>query len=66
MFIETIETRQGLKIASPGEIAFRMGYISAKQLYALAQPLLKSGYGDYLLQILKEEGIEIFPKADVA
>lgn len=66
MFIETIESRQGLKIAAPCEVAYRMGFISAKGLYELAQPLRKSGYGEYLLQILKEEGIEILPEAQVA
>lgn len=60
MFIETIETRQGLKVAAPAEIAYRMNFINAKGLYDLAQPLRKSGYGEYLLQILKEEGIECF------
>lgn len=65
-FIETIESRQGLKIAAPGEVAYRMGFISAKGLYDLAQPLLKSGYGEYLLQILKEEGIEILEPQAVA
>jgi len=53
-FIETIERRQGLKIACPEEIAFRMGYISAAKLRALARPLAKSGYGAYLLKILSE------------
>ena len=53
-FIETVERRQGLKVACPEEIAYRMGYITAKQLEQLAVPLLKSGYGQYLLQILKE------------
>jgi len=53
-FIATLEKRQGLKIACPEEIAFRMGFISASELEALAQPLLKSGYGRYLLQIVKE------------
>ena len=53
-FIETLERRQGLKIACPEEIAFRQGYISAEQLRALAAPLAKSGYGDYLLRILSE------------
>ena len=48
-FIETIEKRQGLKIACPEEIAFRMGYIDAAQLERLAAPLAKSGYGQYLL-----------------
>ena len=49
-FIATLEKRQGLKIACPEEIAFRMGFITNAQLEALAQPLLKSGYGKYLLQ----------------
>ncbi|MHB9102763.1 MAG: glucose-1-phosphate thymidylyltransferase RfbA [Sulfuricella sp.] len=55
MFIETIEKRQGLKIACPEEIAYRMNYISAQQLEALAAPLAKSGYGQYLLNVLQEE-----------
>ncbi len=55
MFIETIEKRQGLKIACPEEIAYRMGYISAQQLEALAAPLAKNGYGQYLLNVLREE-----------
>jgi glucose-1-phosphate thymidylyltransferase len=54
-FIETIERRQGLKIACVEEIAFRMGYISAVELEALAIPLGKSGYGQYLLQVLREK-----------
>jgi glucose-1-phosphate thymidylyltransferase len=54
-FIETIERRQGLKIACPEEIAWRMGYISAVQLRALARPLAKSGYGEYLLRVLSEK-----------
>ena len=54
MFIATLEKRQGLKIACPEEVAYRMGYISAAQLTNLAVPLMKSGYGTYLLQILKE------------
>jgi glucose-1-phosphate thymidylyltransferase len=53
-FIETIERRQGLKIACPEEIAYRMGFIDAGQLRALAQPLAKSGYGEYLLRVLDE------------
>jgi glucose-1-phosphate thymidylyltransferase len=52
-FIATLEKRQGLKIACPEEIAFRMGFITASQLEALAQPLLKSGYGKYLLQFVE-------------
>ena len=54
-FIETIEKRQGLKVACPEEIAFRQGYISARQLRALAAPLAKSGYGEYLLRVLSEK-----------
>ena len=53
-FIETLEKRQGLKIACPEEIAWRMGYISTDDLKALAKPLRKSGYGDYLMQIIHE------------
>jgi glucose-1-phosphate thymidylyltransferase len=52
-FIATLEKRQGLKIACPEEIAFRMGFISTPQLRSLAQPLLKSGYGKYLLQFIE-------------
>jgi glucose-1-phosphate thymidylyltransferase len=51
-FIEAIETRQGLKVACPEEIAYRQGFIDAEQLRALAEPLLKSGYGEHLLGIL--------------
>jgi glucose-1-phosphate thymidylyltransferase len=54
-FIRTIEKRQGLKVMCPEEIAYRSGYISAEQLTALAQPLLKSGYGEYLIRILDEK-----------
>jgi glucose-1-phosphate thymidylyltransferase len=54
-FIETIERRQGLKIACPEEIAYRLGYINAEQLEALARPLAKNGYGQYLLRILNEK-----------
>ena len=53
-FIATLEHRQGLKIACPEEIAFRLGYINAEQLAALAAPLAKNGYGRYLLDILKD------------
>lgn len=52
-FIQTIEKRQGLKVACVEEIAFQMDYISADQLEALAEPLKKNGYGQYLLNILK-------------
>jgi glucose-1-phosphate thymidylyltransferase len=54
LFIQTIERRQGLKIACPEEIAFRSGYITVQQLEALAQPVRKSGYGQYLLALLHE------------
>jgi glucose-1-phosphate thymidylyltransferase len=54
LFIQTIERRQGLKIACPEEIAFRHGYITTQQLEALAQPVRKSGYGQYLLSLLTE------------
>jgi glucose-1-phosphate thymidylyltransferase len=53
-FISVIEGRQGFKIACPEEIAYRMGYIDAAQLEALAKPLAKSGYGQYLLRLLSE------------
>ena len=53
-FIETIERRQGLKVACPEEIAFRMKWIDATQLEKLAQPLAKNGYGKYLYSLLKE------------
>ena len=53
-FIETIERRQGLKIACPEEIAYRMGYITAGQLETLAAPLSKNGYGQYLLGLLRD------------
>ena len=52
-FIQTIEERQGLKICCPEEIAFARGWISAEDLEALAQPVRKSGYGDYLLSLLE-------------
>ncbi len=53
-FVQTIEQRQGLKIACPEEIAYRMGYINAEQLLVLAKPLEKSGYGEYLHQVLSD------------
>ena len=54
-FIATMEKRQGLKIACPEEIAYRAGWISAADLEALAAPMLKNGYGQYLMQILREQ-----------
>jgi glucose-1-phosphate thymidylyltransferase len=54
-FIQTIERRQGLKVACPEEIAFRAGWIDAAKLEALAQSLIKNGYGQYLLGLLKEK-----------
>ncbi len=54
LFIETIEQRQGLKIACPEEIAYRMGYIDAAQVERLAQPLRQTAYGRYLQQLLAE------------
>jgi glucose-1-phosphate thymidylyltransferase len=54
MFIQTIEKRQGLKIACPEEIAWRAGWIDEAQLRTLAQPLAKSGYGQYLLRLLED------------
>jgi glucose-1-phosphate thymidylyltransferase len=52
-YIRTLEHRQGLKVGCPEEVAWRMGWISAAQLESLATPLRKSGYGDYLLQLLE-------------
>ncbi|CAI07382.1 glucose-1-phosphate thymidylyltransferase RfbA [Aromatoleum aromaticum] len=54
LFIQTIEKRQGLKIACPEEIAWRAGWIDADQLQALARPLAKNGYGQYLQRLLDE------------
>jgi len=54
-FVETIEKRQGLKIACLEEVAFRMGYIDASNLASLVEPMKNSGYGQYLTQLLKEK-----------
>ncbi|MGR8933306.1 MAG: glucose-1-phosphate thymidylyltransferase RfbA [Gammaproteobacteria bacterium] len=54
-FVQAIEERQGLKVACPEEIAYRMGYIDGEQLEKLAKPLIKSGYGDYLMDILNNK-----------
>ncbi len=55
MYIQTIERRQGLKVACPEEIAWRRGFITADQLRQLAKPLAKNDYGQYLLEILEEK-----------
>jgi len=55
-FIETIEQRQGLKIGCPEEISYRRGYIDAAELEALAAPMMKNDYGQYLLELLKDGG----------
>ena len=55
LFIRTIEKRQGLKISCPEEIAYQMNYITAEQLKTLAKPLVKSGYGRYLLSLLDDD-----------
>jgi len=52
-YIRTLEHRQGLKVGCPEEVAWRQGWINSEQLEQLAQPLKKSGYGDYLLQLLE-------------
>jgi glucose-1-phosphate thymidylyltransferase len=54
-FVQVIEERQGLKVGCIEEIAWRQGFINREQLQLLAQPLIKSGYGDYLLQLLKHK-----------
>jgi glucose-1-phosphate thymidylyltransferase len=54
-YIRTLEHRQSLKVGCPEEVAWRMGWISGAQLSELAQPLRKSGYGDYLLQLLEQD-----------
>lgn len=55
LFIQTIEKRQGLKVAVPEEVAFRMGYIEKSQLLRLAAPIIKNSYGSYLVHIAEEE-----------
>jgi glucose-1-phosphate thymidylyltransferase len=54
-FIRIVEERQGLKVSCVEEIAFRMGFINAAQLKGLAEPLLKNGYGRYLIDILEQQ-----------
>lgn len=53
-FMQVVEQRQGLKISCPEEIAYRMGYINSEQLARLAEPLVKNGYGHYLLSLLEQ------------
>jgi glucose-1-phosphate thymidylyltransferase len=59
LFVQTIERRQGLRIACPEEIAYRLGYITGDQLDELARPVLKSGYGQYLLALKNEPQFSI-------
>ncbi|MCS6960164.1 MAG: glucose-1-phosphate thymidylyltransferase RfbA [Pseudanabaenaceae cyanobacterium SKYGB_i_bin29] len=59
-FVQTLEERQGLKLACIEEIAYRLGYITADQLKALALPLAKSSYGQYLLQILQDKHFHLY------
>jgi glucose-1-phosphate thymidylyltransferase len=54
-FIATLEKRQGLKVACVEEIAYRSGWIGAEQVERLAQPMLKNGYGQYLMKVLNEK-----------
>ena len=58
-YIQTLEERQGLKIACIEEIAYRLGYIDATQLFNLTQPMAKSSYGRYLMQVLQDEGEDL-------
>jgi len=52
-FVETIQSRQGLKVSCPEEIAYRLGYITAEQLLDLAKPMEKNNYGKYLIDLIK-------------
>jgi glucose-1-phosphate thymidylyltransferase len=62
-FIETIEKRQGLKIACPEEVAYRMGYIDAEQVRSIVAPIRNSSYGQYVLQMLKDPAFGARPAA---
>jgi glucose-1-phosphate thymidylyltransferase len=53
-FIQVLEKRQGLKIACPEEVAWRQGWITSSQLETLAKPLIKSGYGKYLMHLIND------------
>lgn len=66
-YIRTLEHRQGLKVGCPEEVAWRFGWISSEDLEQLAQPLLKSGYGEFLLRLLAEASIDQWslPNAEV-
>ena len=57
-FIETVEARQGLRVCCPEEVAYNLGWIDAAQLRALAAPLSKNGYGQYLLSLLEHGPVE--------
>lgn len=59
-YIQTLEERQGLKIACIEEIAYRLGYIDTKQLFELTQPMAKSSYGRYLMEVLQDERKDVF------
>jgi glucose-1-phosphate thymidylyltransferase len=52
-FVQVVEQRQGLKVACPEEVAWRMGFIDDGELARLAEPLAKSGYGQYLMELLE-------------
>ena len=54
-FVEVVEQRQGLKVGSIEEVAYRMAYINKEQLATLAKPLIKSGYGKYLMDLVEEK-----------
>ena len=52
-FVQVVEDRQGLKVGCIEEVAYQMGYINKEELIAVAEPLLKSGYGEYLINLIK-------------